>query len=526
MLASTNGMLNSTQRFWNIAALLSRKTGKPVIYKMTLEEYGIYKSRESDIVRVRMGGKKDSTVTALGYNQLHDNGGYGYKGATGQSVHELFRDASVSYNAFGVCTNKLSTGCIRGVGNLPQTMALVEAFDILAEKLGLDPINMWKRNHFTAEDPIYRWSGPGKTLSSDGYNELIDKGAETIQWNTKWKGWGKPYKVIGSKKRGVGMGLSSQSAGVAYLPATAIVEVNHDGTAQVLAGSIDLGTGCKTTFAQICAEALGLEFKDVSVVKDIDTEIVPWACMTGASISLFVEGSCVKLAAMDAKRQILEMSYTAPWTPDILKKGIESSEDLDIKDSRVYVKADPSRCAMVKDVVGSVLAPIVMGRAQRHGLSTIGPQPKASLAGFADVEVDVETGRVTVLKLILGHDSGQLINPEICLNQVYGGALMSYGYGLMEEVVFDPATGKVLNPALTDYRVPTSLDVPPMEIIFSDIIDPIGPFGAKGIGEAPTAYPHAIIASAVYNAAGVRISELPITPDKVLKALKEKQAQG
>ena len=183
-----------------------------------------------------------------------------------------------------------------------------------------------------------------------------------------------------------------------------------------------------------------------------------------------------------------------------------------------YVRRDPSRRVAVKDVVGSVLAPIVIGSAQRHGLSSIGPQPKASIVGFADVEVDVATGRIMVLKLILGHDSGRIINPQTAGNQVYGGALMSLGYALMEEVVFDLKTGQVLNPALTDYRVPTSLDAPAMEIIFSENIDPIGPFGAKGIGESPMCYPHAAIA--IYNAAGVRVNELPITPEKLLKALK------
>ncbi|MFH1775642.1 MAG: molybdopterin cofactor-binding domain-containing protein, partial [Chloroflexota bacterium] len=333
-------------------------------------------------------------------------------------------------------------------------------------------------------------------------------------------GWGKPYRAIGTRRRGVGMAVAHQNGGAPGYPSSASVQLNHDGTAQVLAGSMELGTGCKTSFAQIGAEALGLKVEDVYVVKDVDTETVPYACMTGASISLFNEGLSVQIAAANARRQLLEMAFTAPWSPDSLKQGVNTAEDLDIKDSVIYVKADPSRCIAVKEVVGSVLAPIVIGNAQRHGLSAIGPQPKASLAGFADVEVDVETGRIRVLKLILGHDSGRIINPQTAGNQVYGGALMSFGYALMEEVVFDPATGRVLNPALTDYRVPTSLDMPAMEIIFSENIDPIGPFGAKGIGEAPMCYPHAAIASAIYNAAGVRISELPITPEKVLRALK------
>ena len=168
-----------------------------------------------------------------------------------------------------------------------------------------------------------------------------------------------------------------------------------------------------------------------------------------------------------------------------------------------------------------MLAPIVIGKAHRHGASAIGPQVKATVVGFADVEVDTETGRIEVLKLVLGHDSGRIVNPGTSQNQVYSGALMSLGYGLMEEVVFDPATGRVLNLALTDYRMPTALDAPQMQIIFSDNIDPIGPFGAKGLAESSAICPHAAIAGAVYSAIGARLNELPLTPEKVLRALSE-----
>jgi len=522
MVAGTFGMLNSSQRFYHLAALLSRKAERPVIYKMTIEEYGVYKSREGDIVRTTMGGQQDGTVTALDYRQLHDNGGYGFKGTTYQSQHEIFKYASVRYNATGVATNKLSTGCIRGVGNVPQCMALNQTFDRLMEKLDLDPLTMWKKNHYRAGDPLGGGRVPGNVLSSDAFDELIDKGAEAIGWKEKWQGWGKPYRTNGVKKRGVGMALALLTAGLTPLPASARVQINHDGTAHVLAGSMDIGTGCKTAYAQICAEALGFKVEDVYLVRDVDTESVPFSCLTGASTSLFIEGSAAKLAAEDAKAQLLEMASTAPWSPDALKQGVKSPDELDIKDNVIYVKKDPGRCCAVRELVSSVLAPIVIGSAYRHGVSHIGPQPKATMAGFADVEVDTKTGKVTVLKLVLGHDSGRIINPQTSENQVFGGALMSLGYGLMEEVTFDSKTGKPLNPALSDYSLPTALDAPAMEIIFSENIDPIGPFGAKGLGEAPSVYPHAAIAGAIYNAIGVRLSELPITPQKVLYALRKR----
>ncbi|MFC2068910.1 xanthine dehydrogenase family protein molybdopterin-binding subunit [Chloroflexota bacterium] len=519
-LAVTNGMLNSAQRFWYLAALLSKNTGRPVVYKMTIEEFGVYKSKEADLMRLKLAGKKDGTVTALDYTQLHDNGGYGYKSCTYHRVHAIFSNStSVSYDAVGVCTNKVSTGCIRGVGNVPQTLALNQAMDMLAEKLEVDPLTFWKKNHHKAGDPIYTAKIPGFTCSSEAYDELIDKGAISIEWVKKWKGWGKPYQVMGSKKKGVGMALGLNASGVPALLASSIVEVNHDGTAQVLIGSTDLGSNSKTTFAQVCAEVLGLRIEDVSVVEDVDTETVPFMAMTGASISMHVGGSAVKIAAADAKRLILEMAHTAPWSPDSLKEGVKKPEDLDIKESMIYVKANPDIRVPVKQIVSSVLAPQVIGRAPRHDIPCPGPIADITMVGFADVEVDTETGTVNVLKLILGNDSGRIINPEVCKNQVYGGGLMSFGYALMEEVAFDPATGKVLNPALIDYWMPGVLDAPPMEIIFSDSIDPIGPLGAKGIGEGGAVYPHAAIASAIYNALGVRVNQLPITPDRVLRAL-------
>lgn len=520
LTAGTFGMLNSAHRFWYLAAFLSRKAGKPVIYKMTLEEFGVYKRRESDILRLKMGGKKDGTLTALGYEQLHDNGGYGWKSTSYGTLHDMFPHSNVRYIASGVNTNKISSGCIRGVGDVPQAMAINQAVDMLAEKLELNPITFWKKNHTRAGDPRRCDSTPEDlTLSSEAFDELIDKGAKAIAWEKKWQGWGKSYEAAGAKKRGVGMAVALHVSGIPALPASALVEINHDGTAQISIGSMELGTGCKTTFAQICAEVLGLKVEDVYVVKVVDTETVPYMCMTGASTSLHLGGAVVKIAAADAKRQLLELACTASWSPDSLKSGIKSPEDLDIGGSFVYVKADPSRRVAVKEIVGPISAPIIIGRAARHDIPESGPTAYQTLVGFADVEVDTEIGKVRVLKIVAGHDSGRIINPEVCENQVYGGVMQSFGYGLMEEVVFDPATGKPLNPVLSDYWWPTSMDAPQMEVIFSENIDPVGPLGAKGIGEGAAICPHAAIASAVHNAIGVRINELPITPDKVLKGL-------
>jgi len=515
-VAGCFGMLNSIHRFWNIAALLSRKAGRPVVYKMTLEEFAVYKRKESSLMRLRMGMKKDGTVTALHYRQWHDAGGYGWKGTTYQHVHDLFREASVSYEVAGVATNRVNGGCTRGVGSVPQTLSVNQTVDMLAERFGLDPLALWKKNHYRAGDPVHTGGKTDLTLSSEGFDELIEKGSKAIEWEKKWVGWGKPYETIDSRKRGVGMAVGNHTSGVPALPASAIVEIHQDGTALLSIGSMDLGQGCKTTLSQICAEILGFRIEDISVIRDVDTETVPLMCGAIASTSLFLGGSAVKIATAEAKRQLLQIACSVPWSP---LKGIQGPEALEVEDSQVYVKADPAMRVSVKDIVGPNIAPLVIGKAAHHGISLSGSTAYITLVGFADVEVDTRTGRVQVLKLVAGHDSGTIINEEVCENQVRGGAIQSLAYGLMEEVAFDPRTGKVLNPSLSNYWVPTSLDVPPVEVIFSQNVDPLGPLGAKGIGESSAVCPHAAIVSAIYNAIGVRIKELPITPDRVLRAL-------
>lgn len=513
------GLLNSGHRFYLIAALLAKKAGRPVTYKMTMEERGYYKSRESHVIRTRMGGTKDGTITAVDYFMLFDNGGYGFKGSPYQLMHDVFARSNVVVDMSAVCTNKFTTGCQRGVGDVPGSLAFSQAVDMLAEKLALDPLTLWKKNHHRAGDTAKAPGPTGFTLSSEAYDELLDRGSASIGWSQKWKGAGQPYLVDGPRRRGVGVGVGLHTSGVAILPAAATVQVNHDGTALVMIGFMDMGQGPKTTLAQVCAEVLGLKIDDTNVVKIVDTDTVPYAPMTGASITAHIGGSAVKLAAQDAKKQILEMAYTAPWSPETLKTGVSGPEELDIRDSMVFVKADPSRRATVKDIVGAIFAPMVIGRAGRHDIPFPGPTALFMVVTFADVEVDVETGKVTVLNIVHGQDAGQVINPQIAQNQVYGGVPLSFGYALMEEVAFDPATGRPLNPALSDYWMPSSLDVPPMEAFFADNIDPVGPMGIKGMGEGPAISPHGAITNAVYNATGKRLSHLPITPDKVLKAL-------
>jgi len=520
-LPGSFGHFNSAQRFWFLAALLSKKAGRPVIYKMTMEEFGVYKARDSEINRVQFGAKKDGTVTALNLEVLHDNGAYGYKTTSYCLMYDVFTTPNLRYSDVGVCVNKFSTGCLRGVGNIPATPSVNQAVDTVAEKLGLDPRIIWKKNHIKAKGEVRLFYPEISYATSEAYDELIDKGSEAIEWERKWKGWGKPYKVIGSKRRAVGMAVSNYLGGVPPLSGAALVNINSDGTAQVTCGTMELGQGPKTIFAQICAETLGFKIENVDLVRDVDTQTFPYMCMTGASTSTFIGTPLVKKAAEDAKRQLLEAALTKESGPETLKKGVKSIDELDIKDSMIYVKADPSRCEPVELVTAfgtEDQVPMIIGRANMTDYP-LDRFPSVALVGFADVEVDTETGQVKVLNVIQCDDAGRIINPATSRNQYYGGTAQSLGYALMEEVAFDPVTGKVLNPALVDYWMVGSLDMSPVEVIFSEGIDPVSAYGVKGMGECSAMTPHAAIASAVYNAIGVRISQLPMTPDRILKAL-------
>ena len=495
------GFHNSSSRFLFISALLAKKAGRPVKYRFTREELLIHKRRDSTIQRLKIGLKRDGAFTALVQEHIFDNGAYGFKIHPYCNSWDMYRIPNFDERFYGVATNKISSGCIRGVGNFTTTLGREQIVDMALEKLGLDPLEFRMKNHIRATDV------PPPT-TSEAWDDCIRKGAEAIGWKEKWKGFGKPYEVKGSKRRAVGMAVSMHLSGITALPVSAVVIIDRDGKARLLLGFQDLGTNMTTTMAQIVAEALGFRLEDV-VVEDRDTDYLPYAPMTGASITAYIGGSVAKVAALDAKRKLLD------YAAKLLKV---KPEELDIKDSRVYVKERPEVGMKVEEVTSSPLAPIIIGAAPFHDLP-ITPPAITCIAAFADVEVDVETGEVKILKLVQVNDMGQPINPEVCENQMGGGMHMSAGAALLEELVHDPNDGRVLNPSLLDYKEMTALDFPTPVTLIAENIDPAGPFGAKGLGEAPANCAHAAIAAAIYNAIGVRINEFPITPDKILKAL-------
>ena len=311
---------------------------------------------------------------------------------------------------------------------------------------------------------------------------------------------------------------------VAANPSSAVVKVNEDGTATLLTGTVEVGQGSLTVLGQIAAQELGISADDVHVVS-ADTDTTPMDTGAIASRTTFVTGNAVRLAAAEAKSILFEVAS------EML--GVEP-EELEAADHKIRSKTFPDKQVALAEV--AVRAQIVRGRPPLGSASfnppTVAMDPETGqgkpfatyvyATQVAEVEVDDETGEVEVLRICAAHDSGTTINPALTEGQIEGGIAMGIGMALEEEILFD-AEGRQVNPNLTNYLIPTSLDMPKIEVDVVQSYDPVGPFGAKGVGE-PTLVPTMpAILNAIYDAVGVRIVDLPATAEKILMAIKEKE---
>jgi len=330
------------------------------------------------------------------------------------------------------------------------------------------------------------------------------------------------------KRRGRGIACMWYPIGftVAANPSAAVVKVNEDGTATLLTGTVETGQGSLTVLGQIAAEALGIATDDVHVVS-ADTDTTPMDTGAIASRTTYVTGNAVRLAAENAKAILCEVA--APML------GVRPDQ-LEARDRKIQVKGFPQRNLSIGEV--AYHSQVVKGQPPIGSASwnppTVGMDPETGqgkpfstyvyATQIAEVDVDDETGEVEVLRIVAAHDCGTAINPMLVEGQVQGGISMGVGFALQEEILFD-AAGRQINPNLTNYIMPTSLDMPEIEVDIVDSYDPTGPFGAKGVGE-PTSVPTAAaILNAIHNAVGVRITSLPATPEKVLAAIKAKRSQ-
>ena len=490
------------------------KNFQPVMVLLTREEeFFASVVRHPTLTTIKTGVRKDGTLMALQTRMIFDTGAYADAGpvvsrSSGMAITGPYRVPNIQSDSISVYTNKPIAGAFRGFGVPQLSWAMDSTMDILAEGIGMDPVEFRLKNALEEGDI----SATGQVLHSVGIKECIRKAADAIEWPQKpgeyrGKGIGTLYKMTQTP--------SSSSA---------FVKMSEDGSVEVLCSTVDIGQGSNTVFAQIAAEELGVEVKSVQVVSP-DTNMTPFDHGTASSRSTFHMGNAVKLAAADAKKQLFEVAA-----------GFFEvrPEDLESRGGRIFVKGSKGP--------GTPISGIPMGITYGKGKPIIGrgtfSVPDATPldqetgqgaypsifwlygAQCAEVEVDPETGKVEILRITAAHDLGRVINPLNCEQQVEGAVVTGTGIALLEELVLQ--NGTPVNRNFRDYRIPTAMDAPEVTSIFVEANHKDGPFGAKGVGEPALAPTAPAIGNAIYNAVGVRIKDLPITPEKILKALKEK----
>ena len=508
-----------TYAYEYIAILLAYKTRKPVKIIFTREEEFFATSpRQPAIIDIAHGCTKDGTLTFRDVRMVLDNGAYTSWGATTPSVmmmpiSSLYKVPNVRYVAKCVYTNNTYAQAFRGYGNPQATFAIESQIDTLAEMAGIDPLDLRMRNANTPGEVTPQHFN----IITCGLRECIDVVAQKLDWRQNR-----------GRKNGTGIGMASMihvGGGARVYKSDGcgtIIKIDDFGTVNVITGATDMGQGADTVIAQVVAEELGVRVEDV-VVTHTDTDICPWDVGAHASRTTFVAGNSARGAAKKVKEQLLEVASRSLG---------ENPENLDIRDRTIFSKMDPEK----KSPLGKVLRASHYTTGGRMVMAEHFYDPpnenldrefKGNLSVTyaygthgVEVEVDRETGQVKILKYIAAHDVGRAINPMLLEGQVYGGAAMGIGYALTEQLVLK--NGKVINPDFRDYKILTAADVPNIEAIVIETDDPFGPFGAKGIGEPGLVPTAPAIANAIYDAVGVRIKELPITPEKVLAALKEK----
>jgi xanthine dehydrogenase molybdenum-binding subunit len=507
-----------TYAYEYIAILLAFHTRRPVKIEFDrTEEFTATSTRQPTVTYISQGCDRDGRLLFRDVRMVLDNGAYTSWGATTPSVMmmpitTLYRVPNVRYEAACVYTNNTYSQAMRGYGNPQATYAIESMMDMLAETAGIDPAELRRINANRPGDV----STQGLRITTCGLTECMDAVKAGLDWD-------RPR----AEGEGVGMASLIHVGGGARVYKSdgcgTIIKMDDFGRVDLFTGATDMGQGSDTVIAQIVAEELGLDIADIHVVHS-DTDICPWDVGAHASRTTFVAGNAALGAARKIKSRILELGakeLNSPLEKLVLRgRHVQHREEPGqrIEIGKLLRKAhfshggqmlmaehfyDPANENMGRDFRGNMSMTYTFGV---HGVR---------------VKVDEETGKVKILKYVAAHDVGRAINPLLLEGQVYGGVMMGVGYALSEQVVLEK--GENMNPNFRDYKILTAKDAVPIEAPVLETHDPDGPYGAKGIGE-PGCVPTApAIANAVYNAVGVRIKDLPITPERVLAAIREKK---
>jgi len=480
-----------------IAAYLAKRTRRPVKLVLTRGEDLIAATPAPEfIMEVKSGAKKDGTLTAVKARVIMDPGCFpgGPLNNACLLIGCLYRFPNLDVEGIEVLTHKPSQAAYRAPGAHHGTFAIESQMDAMARALGIDRFEFRLKNCIVEGDLMAH----GEPWPNNGMKQVLQAMAEHPIWKNR----------ASAPNRGVGFAVGGWLGGIQ--PASASVRMNPDGSLCVITGAIDL-TGTNTAFRQIAAAELGLPAEDITVQTG-DTDSAPYAGTSAGSKVIYAVGGAVQAAAADARRQILE----------IASHELEASPaDLEISDGKVRVKGTAERSVSLSHIgsastrYGGKYEP-VFGR----GSVAVTQRSPGFSGQLAEVSVDPDTGKVSILQYACVQDVGKAINPTLVEGQMQGGSVQGIGMGLSEELVYSKE-GRLLNQSLLDYRKMTAIDLPKIDTVIVEVPSPFGPFGAKGVGEPPIVPGAAAIANAVRDATNRDFPDLPITPDKVVRALRQ-----
>jgi len=487
-----------------ITAVLARVTGRPVRYVMTRrEELEAGMPAPQVIIRLKAGVKRDGTLMAIEGDTVLDTGAFSgtVLAVSAVLLASLYKWPAFEIRGVEVLTHKPSVAAYRAPV-APQTIFAIDShMEQLARALGLDPVEFRRRHLIVPGDPMAN----GQPWQSNGAVQVLDRIAAHPLWKGR-KEWAASGGKDGRGLRGTGLALGGWLGGLQ--PTSATVRLNPDGTLAVLTGQVDIA-GTNIALAQIAASAYGVDIEKVKITTG-DTDVAPVTGLSAGSKTVYTVGTAVLQAAEDARRQTLEIGASE----------LEASiHDLDIVDGRVTVRGMPDRGITLAQI--GKKGNLYMSKVQPV-LGTARPsftqQAPAFAAQLARVEVDPDTGELTLHEFVVVQDAGKAINPLGVEGQMQGGAVQSLGMAMTEALMFGD-DGRLTNPSLLDYRKLTAADLPDIETIIVEVPSPSGPYGARGVGEPPIVPAPAAIANAIEDATGVRLTELPLTPERIALAI-------
>lgn len=487
-----------------IAALLAKTTARPVKLFLSREEtFLCVGNRPSNTMTLKAGAKRDGTLTALQLANRGIVGAYPGWAGVGSQVGDLYLCPNVRVEETSIYINAGQERAFRAPGFPQCSWALEQVLDELAEKIGLDPVDLRLKNV-----PTVSQRSDNKPYTSTGLRQCLVEGAKAFGWSDARK----KLKSDGHLLRGVGV-ASCQWGWPGGPPSTAILKFFSDGSASLNLGASDIGTGTKTIMAMVVAEELGVPLDRIQI-EHADTGTSPYATPSGGSKTVASDSPAVRSAALQVKARLMQMAAEQLGLP---------AADLRLEAGSILSRSDSAKKVAIGDLKSLQEQQVVVGIGHRAP-NPSGKITKPFAAQFAEVEVNTRTGEVRVARMLAAHDSGRVMNRLTYRNQVFGGITMAIGFAMTERRVLDRQTGRMVNANWHDYKIPTALDVPAdMTCVPIDVPDnEFNTTGTKGLGEPATIPGAAAIANAFYDATGIRITDAPINPTQIARLLAER----